>query len=544
MNLQKDVVQRILDYDYISGLKEPSVAAIFYIGSVKKINVFWGKNEISIPVFNNINDIIKANLNITIALNYYSFRSSYDTTLEIMKIPSIKSISIIAEGIPVRQSKMIKYIGEQKNITILGPSTVGAIFPERRRFGNAMGSIEHIENIHLYHKGSIGLITKSGGLLNEMANLINLHSEGIHSAISVGGDRYPCTTMLDILKLYQDIDEIKMIVILGEVGGTQELEIGLYNKLHNKKPIIAWCSGTSLDIIKEKTDIKFGHAGSYIEKHFESANFKNNFLRENNVIVPEFFEDFESLFIENIHKLNLNKKENVVPVNKLPYDFNDLYKNNRIRINSSFISTISNERGELTYNNRSINDFINMDNKIGATIGALLFKKNLPNYLCEFLDLCVVLLADHGIAVSSSHNTAVAARAGQNISAAVASGLLTIHERHGGALQDCAKIFFDAKYLNCMNPDIFVKHMKKIGKIIPGIGHAYKNSTTNKDYRLVILYDFIVKNFPNYDLVIYAKDVEKITLQKKDNLILNVDGSVTVLLREDVDLAQIISALQ
>ena len=94
-------------------------------------------------------------------------------------------------------------------------------------------------------------------------------------------------------------------------------------------------------------------------------------------------------------------------------------------------------------------------------MGNLLFKKDLPEYLCKFLELVMSILSDHGIAVSSSHNTAVCTRSGQNISAAVASGLLCIHEKHGGALQDAAESFYNAKYKNNLSPEEFVKYMKK-----------------------------------------------------------------------------------
>jgi ATP citrate (pro-S)-lyase len=531
MNLQKDVIQRILDYDYMSGLLEPSVSCVYYIGDTKSIKVFWGTKEIFLPVYSKISDIINANLNITIALNYYSFRSAYEMSINIMEIPTIKNICIIAEGIPIRQTKLLNIISKKKNINILGCSTVGAIFPERRRFGNAMGSLEHIKNIHLYQKGSVGLVTKSGGLLNEIANMINLHSDGVNSAISVGGDRYPCTSLLDVVLAYEKNDEIKLIVVLGEVGSIQELELGVAKQkgLINK-PIMCWCSGTSLDLINKTKQIKFGHAGSFIEEKYESAIFKNNYMKKSGIIVPDTFEQYQEIFINMSNNLNINNYIQKIIPKDIPSDFSELVKNKKIRIDSSFVSSISNERGELMYNGKNVSEHVKSNNKIGTTIGALLFKKDLPPYLSYFIELCIVLLADHGIAVSSSHNTAVAARAGQNISASVASGLLTVHEKHGGAMQDCAKEFYDAKYINSLTPDEFVKKMKNIGKVIPGIGHAYKNSNSNKDIRLEFLYDYIENNFMNYDLVKYAKEVENITLKKKDNLILNVDGMIATAL--------------
>lgn len=135
-----------------------------------------------------------------------------------------------------------------------------------------------------------------------------------------------------------------------------------------------------------------------------------------------------------------------------------------------------------------------------------------------------MVTADHGPAVSGAHNTIVAARAGKDLVSSLTSGLLTIGDRFGGALDESARQFshaFDASLI----PMDFVNKMKKENKLIMGIGHRVK-SLNNPDMRVVIIKDFAKANFPATPLLDYALQVEKITTAKKPNLILNVDGVI------------------
>ena len=516
LNLQTIVGQRILDYDYICG-NEPSLVGFVHSGQSKSTNLFYGNKEISIPIFKTITKATECT-KAQIALNYYSYRSAYSSSIECINDKFIKTILIVAEGMSMHQSRDLKLKSSNNKKTIFGPSSVGCLFAGGNRFGNAMGSIENIKELGLYNKGHIGLVTKSGGLLNEMANMINRVSD-INCGIAVGGDRCPSTNILDVCMYYEKNDDIKLIILLGEIGGDQELMVA--TALKNgfiTKPLIAWCTGISSTVSGIK---QFGHAGAYTNNQFETALFKNYYLRKCGGIVPDTFEDIDQIIKNKCNELNLYKSNRQM-VNDVPYDFSDLMKKNMLRVPSQFISSISNEKNDLLYNNKHLDHYLNSKCRIGNTIGNLLFKKDLPDYLCEFLEMTMTILADHGIAVSSAHNTAVCARSGQNISAAVASGLLCVHEKHGGALQDSAMTFFNGYYVEKLSASDLVKTIK----VIPGIGHMYKNNTNNKDKRLEYLMEFIDGHFPNTDLIKYAKKVEKITLQKKENLILNVDGLV------------------
>ena len=98
----------------------------------------------------------------------------------------------------------------------------------------------------------------------------------------------------------------------------------------------------------------------------------------------------------------------------------------------------------------------------------------LPPYVCKFLEMCLMVTADHGPAVSGAHNTIIASRAGKDLVSSLASGLLTIGDRFGGALDGAAREFTQAYDSNII-PMEFVNSMRKQHKLIPGIGHRVKS---------------------------------------------------------------------
>ena len=517
VNYNVSAIQRVLDYDYLCGKQEPSIACIIY-PQKKGFNhtCFWGKSQILIPIVENIKGACIAYSSIDTIVSFLSFRSAYENGMDALNHPQIKVIAIIAEGICEQHSRLLSIKADELNKTLLGPATVGSLLIGGLRIGNTCGSLENICEQGLIKKGSVSIVTRSGGLLNEMCNMINLVCDGVKEAVSIGGDRYPGSSFLQHLYRFEHDPDVKLLCMLGEIGGTLELQVGYaVKKGLIKKPIIAWCMGTCNENMNKS--IHFGHAGSFANSDIETATFKNYYMKKYGILVPDKFENINDLIIETASALKINNTNNNY---NIPRELIDRKK-------SIFFSSISNETKDiLEYNKQPVTEI----DSIGKTIGHLLFKKEFPSYLTKFIEKTIILLADHGIAVSSAHNTAVCARSGQNISAAVSSGLLCIHDKHGGALQGAAETFYRAKYKDNISPLEFVELMKQQNKHIPGIGHAYKNSTTKKDTRIQILREYIDKNFPDKNLVDYAFQVEAITLQKKDNLILNVDGLVATAL--------------
>jgi ATP citrate (pro-S)-lyase len=405
---------------------------------------------------------------------------------------------------------------EYPNKLILGPSTIGGVIAGNLRIGNTGGTIDNIisSNLHL-NTGSVGIITKSGGLLNELCNIVNKYSGGVHTALSIGGDRFPCTNFIDIAMMYNNNPQIKLILILGEVGGNQEIKIAyaFKNKMFNK-PILALCLGSSAEYFTD-TNIQFGHAGAFINNEFEKASFKNEYMRHCGIIVPNDFDNISSELLKINLKIDttINHKNNIESIkNRKKYDI---------------ISSICDERGEeLKYNNTKITE---LEPTIGTAISNLWFKKNLPVYMQKYFEFIIFITADHGPCVSGAQNTIITTRAGKDLVSSLCSGLLTIGPKFGGAINQAGLDFYYG-WKNKYTPYDFVEYMKNKGQNISGIGHKIK-SKDNPDCRVIMLNNFIKDNFPEevvLNITNFAKQVEEITLRKKNNLILNVDGFIAV----------------
>ncbi|NOQ28662.1 MAG: ATP citrate synthase, partial [Methanosarcinales archaeon] len=203
------------------------------------------------------------------------------------------------------------------------------------------------------------------------------------------------------------------------------------------------------------------------------------------------------------------------------------YDPGTMRRTTNIISTISDDRGdELLYAGIPISEVIRDGYSVGDVISLLWFKKRLPKYVTEFLELTLMITADHGPCVSGAHNTIVTAMAGKDITASVAAGVLTIGPRFGGAIDGAAKYFKDALERG-LTPRQFVDEMKAKNINIPGIGHRVK-SVHNPDMRVNLLEEWAFANLPKHKLLDFALEVEKITTAKKNNLILNVDGCIGI----------------
>jgi ATP citrate (pro-S)-lyase len=529
-NNQVNATQRMLDFDYASGRKTPSVAAIINpTGADSFSKFFFGKNEILIPIYKTIEKAAKMHPNVDVLINFASFRSAAPSSEEALAIPQLRTIVIIAEGVPERRMKLVTVKAKTLGKVIIGPATVGGIKAGCFKIGNAGGTIENIIDSKLHRPGSVGFVSKSGGLSNEAYNIIARNTDGLYEGIAIGGDTYPGSTLLDHLLRFEQIPEIKMLVCLGEVGGSAEYEIA--EALKSKKitkPLIIWVTGTCSKAFK--TEVQFGHAGAKAGCEVETADAKNAALRAAGAMVPNSYDDYDKKIretYEGLVKKDIIKPKQEPPVPKIPMDYAKALKEGLIRKPSNFICTISDDRGEeLLYGKMPISEVFKQDIGIGGVLSILWFKRQFPSYASKFIEMSIMVTADHGPAVSGAHNAIVAARAGKDLVSSVASGILTIGPRFGGAIDGAAQMFSDA-YDRGLTPTHFVEEMKKKGENIQGIGHLIK-SVNNPDKRVTIVKAYAKKHFKTTPLLNYALEVEKVTTAKKDNLILNVDGCIGI----------------
>ena len=524
---QQAAVQRMLDFDYLSGRDKPSVAAVINPsgGSKELMKVFYGGREMVIPVYNNLSTAVEQHPEADVVINFASFRSAYNVSVEALEYPGIKTLVIIAEGLPERQTRELIALRKKLGKWIIGPATVGGFVPGAFKIGNSGGALSNLIMSKLYRLGSVGFVSKSGGMLNEMANMISLNSDGVYEGIAIGGDKYPGSTLVEHLLRYEANPNIKMMVVLGEIGGKDEYDIADALKDGKlKKPLIAWVTGTSAKVFP--TEVQFGHAGAMARGEAETADAKNAALKAAGAYVPTSYDDFgdrirdvyEDLKAKGVIEAKAEVEPQEIPVN---------YNPETMRRPTNIMSTISDDRGEeLLYAGVPISKVIKEGYGVGDVISLLWFKKRLPKYVTDFLELGLMITADHGPCVSGAHNAIVTAMAGKDLTATVASGVLTIGPRFGGAIDGAAK-YFKAALERGLTPRQFVDEMKDKNINIPGIGHRVK-SVQNPDMRVKLLEDWAFTNLPKHELLDYALEVEKITTAKRNNLILNVDGCVGI----------------
>ena len=529
--LQSRAVQGMMDFDYVCGRETPSVACMVYPMSPgdSKQNFYWGHKEILVPVYKNMADAMAAFPEVDVMISFASLRSAYDSTLECLEYKQIRTIAIIAEGIPENYTRKLIKVADKKKVTIIGPATVGGVKPGCFKIGNTGGMMDNILHSKLYRPGSVAYVSRSGGMSNELNNIISQTTNGVYEGVAIGGDRYPCSTFMDHLLRYQANPEVGMLVLLGEVGGTEEYQVceaiksGVFTK-----PIVAWCIGTCADMFA--TDVQFGHAGASAGAKEETASAKNKALADAGASVPTSFDELGEEIAKVYKKLvmagTIVPKPEVSPP-PVPMDYNWARELGLIRKPASFMTSICDERGqELLYAGIPITEVFQQDMGIGGVLSLLWFQRRLPPYACKFLEMCLMITADHGPAVSGAHNTIVCARAGKDLVSSLVSGLLTIGDRFGGALDGAARQFTEAFDSGLIAND-FVNKAKKEGVLIMGIGHRVK-SINNPDKRVTLISEYAKQNFPTTPLLDYAREVEQITTKKKPNLILNVDGCIAL----------------
>ncbi|KAH8054766.1 ATP citrate synthase [Aureococcus anophagefferens] len=514
-SVQQRAVQGMLDFDFMCKRKKPSVAAMVYpFQGNHYVKFYWGTEETLVPVYTSIAEAASKHGDASCLVNFASYRSVYDTCMETFKLSAqIRTVAIIAEGVPEAQTRDIAAAAEEAGVGLVGPATVGGIKPGCFRIGNTGGMLDNIVMSKLYRPGSVCYVSKSGGMSNELNNIIARSSDGVCEGVAIGGDRYPGSRFIDHLLRYNDNPDCQILVLLGEVGGVDEYDVcAALESGRIDKPLVAWCIGTCASAFS--FEVQFGHAGACARGLGEAAVDKNAALAKAGAVVPRSFAEFGARLSE-VYAL-LVDRGTIVPrpepeVPKVPMDYTWAKRLGMVRKPANFISTISDDRGEeLTYGGMRISDVFKEDLGVGGVLSLLWFKKRLPPYATKFIEMILMVTADHGPAV---HNTIVSTRAGKDLVSSLVSGLLTIGPRFGGALDGAATMMTDACDRG-MSGKQFVDDCKREGKLIMGIGHRIK-SVENPDMRVEIIKKYAQAHFPKTPTLDFALEVEAVTTAKR-----------------------------
>jgi ATP-citrate lyase alpha-subunit len=530
-----NAARRMAEFCYL--IKRPlNVEAFVYPPDAGKTNeIPYGSGLLAIPIYRTVADATKHHPQINTSLVYIGADRAMAAGLEALNDPKIQLVSMITEGVPEKDAKILARQATKLGKVFNGPSSIGIISAGACRLGVIGGAFDNLVLSKLYREGSFGVITKSGGLSNEIIWICSQFADGVTTAIGIGGDAYPGTDYVSYLEKFEQDPQTKAVVIVGEMGGDlEERAAEWYGAKKRRIKLIGVVSGFCQESLPK--GMKFGHAGAKEGMKGEgSARAKSDALKKAGAIVPPTFGALGPAIKEAYE--GFVKAGQIVPVTdvtptelpKLPKTVEEAMRAQEVTVVPLIRTTISDDRGdEPLYDGYPASELINKGYEIPHIIGLLWDKRLVSKQEAEIVKRIIMLSADHGPCVSGAFGTILAACAGIGMSQAVAAGLIMIGPRFGGAVTDAGRYF---KYAidNKMSVDEFLGHMKKNVGPVPGIGHRVK-SLRNPDKRVKELVGYVKSlgiKTPHLD---FALEVEKVTASKKDNLILNVDGTMAAVL--------------
>ena len=212
-----------------------------------------------VPVFNSMLEAKKAT-SANASIIFVPPRFAGNAIIEAAEA-NINTIVCISEGIPIRDMIKAKSIVDKKNITLIGPNCPGIITVDECKMGIMPGFIAK--------KGNIGVISKSGTLTYEAIDQLVKNGLGQTTALGIGGDPIIGTDMKKAIQLFENDDETKGIVIIGEIGGTMEIDAAYWVKNNSTKPVVGFIAGKTAPPGR-----RMGHAGAIISGGDETADAK------------------------------------------------------------------------------------------------------------------------------------------------------------------------------------------------------------------------------------------------------------------------------
>ena len=248
-----------------------------------------GQKIEKIPVFNSVYEAIK-NTDANTSILFIPPRFTKDGILEAID-SGIKLVVTVAEGVTVHDMLLCYSYARLNNCILIGPNTPGIISPGKSKVGFMDDSI--------YKKGNIGIMSRSATLSYEIVNNLTNRGIGQSTVIGVGGDPIPGSTFIDLFPLFEEDPETDLIIIVGEIGGSDE-EVAAEYILKKKitKPVVAFITGEAAPEGKV-----MGHAGAIILPGGEgSASYKKKVLRKANVHIADKLDEIPNIVIELFRK--------------------------------------------------------------------------------------------------------------------------------------------------------------------------------------------------------------------------------------------------
>jgi len=235
-----------------------------------------GQTHLGLPVFNTVKEAVK-NTGASASVLFVPPAYAADSAMEAADA-GIKTCVAITDGIPshdmIKIKRYMRRYSKSEKMTLIGPNCAGVISPGKALLGIMPG--------HIYQEGSVGIIGRSGTLGYEAAQQLKNLGIGISTSVGIGGDPINGSSFKDIIEKFEEDKNTEIILMIGEIGGPQEVAAGKFAKENMTKPVVAYIAG--LTAPKGRV---MGHAGAIVSAYGESAVEKVELLQECGVIISK-----------------------------------------------------------------------------------------------------------------------------------------------------------------------------------------------------------------------------------------------------------------
>ncbi len=231
-----------------------------------------GKMVAGVPVFNTVAEAV-AETSANASILYVPARFAPDAIYEAVDA-GIPLVVCITEGIPILDMVPVYAYVKAKGARLIGPNCPGVITPGEAKAGIMPG--------YIHTPGPVGIVSRSGTLTYEVVDALSRAGLGQSTAVGIGGDPIIGTSFVDVLRLFQDDPQTEAIVMIGEIGGTDEEDAAAFIREHVTKPVIGFIAGRTAPPGK-----RMGHAGAIISGGTGTATEKIAALTAAGVKVAE-----------------------------------------------------------------------------------------------------------------------------------------------------------------------------------------------------------------------------------------------------------------
>lgn len=239
-----------------------------------------GTAVFGVPVFDTVKEAVEKT-GATASIILVPARNAADAMIEAIDA-CLDLVVCVTEHVPVRDMMLVKQYLKGKRTRLIGPNCSGIISPQKSKLG--------IMPNQVHKKGSVGIVSRSGTLTYEAAQLLSEAGLGQSTVVGIGGDAIKGTSFIEVLEAFQSDRQTKSILLIGEIGGDEEERAAAWIKANMKKPVVAYIAGLNAPEGK-----KMGHAGAIVSGNQGTASAKIKALSEAGVRLAESLSEIAVL---------------------------------------------------------------------------------------------------------------------------------------------------------------------------------------------------------------------------------------------------------